>query len=95
MDYGNMLPFLSSCVPALATIIVVIIQSNKTEKLTDAKNKWMLEDVKKDITRLETAQNKHNNLIERTYKLERDLATAFVKIDDLRDEVHELHKRNN
>lgn len=95
MDSVIIVALVSACVPALASVIVVVIQGNKTEKLNDAKTKWMLDDVKKDITRLESAQNKHNNLIERTYKLERDLATAFVKLDDLRDEVHELQKRNN
>lgn len=33
---------------------------------------------------------KHNNLIERTYKLESDTATAFHRIDELRDVVHDI-----
>lgn len=34
--------------------------------------------------------NKHNNVIERTFKLESDSATAFHRIDELRDELHDF-----
>lgn len=33
--------------------------------------------------------SKHNDLIERTFKLESDLQTAFHRIDELRDDVHD------
>lgn len=31
---------------------------------------------------------KHNNLVERTYKLESEVATSFHRIDELREELH-------
>jgi multidrug resistance efflux pump len=34
--------------------------------------------------------SKHNSVIERTYKLESDSATAFHRIDELRDELHDF-----
>lgn len=36
---------------------------------------------------LEQQLNKHNQLVERTYKLEKDMATAFLRIDELKDHI--------
>lgn len=41
------------------------------------------------LEQLESKQDKHNSLIERTYKLESDLRTAFVKIDELKEVKHD------
>ena len=41
-----------------------------------------IEGIKKDIKRLETKQDKHNSVIERTYKLEQ-------KVDDLEKRVEQ------
>lgn len=44
------------------------------------------------IQQLEEKVNKHNNLVERMAIVERDLKTAYTKIDDLKDDIHELNK---
>lgn len=44
------------------------------------------------IQQLEEKVNKHNNLVERMAIVERDLKTAYNKIDDLKDDMHELNK---
>lgn len=36
------------------------------------------------IEALEKKVEKHNTIVERTYKNEKDIATAFVRIDELR-----------
>lgn len=40
------------------------------------------------MEQLEAKVEKHNNLVERMYKLEKDMNTAFIKIDELTEEVH-------
>lgn len=40
------------------------------------------------IQQLEEKVNKHNNLVERMAIVERDLKTAYNKIDDLKDDMH-------
>ena len=40
---------------------------------------------------LEQKMDKHNNIVERMTTVERDLETAFVRIDELRDEMREHH----
>lgn len=42
------------------------------------------------IDELEKKVEKHNNLVERTAVIERDLKTAFSKIDENRAEIREL-----
>ena len=42
-----------------------------------------VDDLREDV-------GKHNNIIERTFKLESDTKTAFHRIDELRDEVHDM-----
>ena len=42
------------------------------------------------VDELKKQVEKHNNLIERTAVVERDLKTAFSKIDDMRDDISRL-----
>lgn len=44
------------------------------------------------INNLQKAVDKHNSVIERTYKLEADVKTAFIRIDEIRDTVHEIRE---
>lgn len=46
------------------------------------------------IEQLEKKVDKHNTIIERTAVLERDLETAFNKIDDLRNDFKEAERSN-
>ena len=39
---------------------------------------------------LKTQVEKHNNLVERVAYVERDLKTAFIRIDEQREEIKEL-----
>ena len=46
--------------------------------------------IKYRIQKLEEKVNKHNNLIDRMYKLEKDEAEFKVKMDDIRDDIKKL-----
>lgn len=43
------------------------------------------------VDELKKQVEKHNNLIERTAVVERDLKTAFSRIDDIRDDITRLN----
>ena len=45
------------------------------------------------IETLTQTVEKHNSIIERTYKLESDMHTAFKRIDDLKDETKRLDEK--
>ena len=44
------------------------------------------------ISNLQSAVNKHNQVIERTYRLESEVENALTNIDELRVDVHDLMK---
>ena len=48
------------------------------EKINDIKNNFL-----EHLSRVEHKQEKHNQLIERMYKVENDVKTAHIRIDDL------------
>ena len=74
---------IGSVISAVTAIIVCILNSNANHK------KLILELEKHDelqayrIEQLEKKQDKHNNLIERTYILEEKIKVANHRIDDL------------
>ena len=63
---------ISSLISAAVTLIVCVITQNKTKALIA----YRLEE-------LEKKQDKHNSVIERTYKLEQDVAV-------IKEQIHEL-----
>lgn len=47
--------------------------------------------VEEKVDNLTTSVNKHNEVIERTFKLEERMEGALHSLDDLKDEVHRYH----
>lgn len=62
---------------SLLVAIVSIIMNNRILG-------YKVDELKKQV-------EKHNNLIERTAVVERDLKTAFSRIDDIRDDITRLN----
>ena len=74
-------------IPAVALIIVQLIISFKQEKTNDLKINMMIEQIKKDITRLEEKQDKHNTLIERMVKVEESDKAQWKRIDEFKSKL--------
>lgn len=66
-------------VPSILVAIVSIVSNNAIVKVK-------LEEIEKRV-------DKHNQVVERTYKLERDLATYWTKYDELTNRVSRLENR--
>lgn len=47
--------------------------------------------VEEKVDSLASSVNKHNEVIERTFKLEERMEGALHSLDDLKDEVHRYH----
>lgn len=78
---------ISACISAGVALIVCIIQQNRTLALLDYK-----------ISQLQKHVDKHNNLIERTYKLEQESAIheEQIKVANHRiDDLEEVTKHEN
>lgn len=66
-------------VPSVLVAIISIVSNNAI--------------IKVKIEELEKQVNKHNQVIERTYTLERDLATYWSKYDELKERLSLLEKK--
>lgn len=49
--------------------------------------------VEQKVDNLTSSVNKHNGVIERTFKLEERMDGALHSLDDLKDEVHRYHSK--
>lgn len=66
MDQALLMSIISACVPALASIIVVFVQTNKTTVLLEERDRQMKEELAKLSNKVET----HNNFGLQLAKLE-------------------------
>lgn len=66
---------------AIPTIISVIVTSNARDAVNEERIKFL----SMQIDELSDRVAKHNNLVERMAVVERDVKTAFKRIDELRE----------
>lgn len=66
---------------AIPTIISVIVTSNTRDAVNEERIKFL----SMQIDELSDRVAKHNNLVERMAVVERDVKTAFKRIDELRE----------
>lgn len=69
------------CVAA-PTIIATIVNNSAHDRVTDERMNFITEKIEKLTQKVE----KHNHLVERMAIVERDLKTAWRKIDEMKDE---------
>lgn len=75
----NVDSFLSALIPALGTLIGVLISNKNTKNLLAYR-----------IDKLEASVNKHNNVVERVALLEQDSKAKWRRIDELKNEVERI-----
>lgn len=79
-----MIAILTASIPAVSLIIVQVIISMKQQRVQDVKFELTIKEIKDDIKRLESKQDKHNELIERMTNVERDTQAQWKWIDELK-----------
>lgn len=88
-----MTEIMTAAITAAGLIVVQLIVSSRQQRAQDIKVDAALSEVRKDIQRLEEKQDKHNNLIERTAVLERDVKTVFKRVDENKAEIAYLEHK--
>lgn len=76
--------YLEYIIPAAALIIVQIIISMKQQRVQDVRFEMTIKEIKEDISRLETKQDRHNDLIERVVILEQNDKAQWRYIDQFK-----------
>lgn len=89
----HMTEIMTAAITAGGLIVVQLIVSSKQQRAQDIKVDAALSEVRKDIQRLEEKQDKHNNLIERTAVLERDVKTVFKRVDENKADIAYLEHK--
>lgn len=90
--------YLEYIIPAVALIIVQIIISAKQQRVQDVRTEMTIAEIRKeydtaiteirkDINRLESKQDKYNNVIERIVKMEASEAAQWKWIDEFKNKV--------
>lgn len=74
-------PFVGPVLTAAITLIGVYATMSRQLAVLETEIKNLREDVEK-----------HNRVVERTYKMERDLLTAFNRIDEQRTRIERLEE---
>lgn len=77
--------YLEYIIPAAALIIVQIIISMKQQRVQDVRFEMTIKEIREDIARLESKQDKHNDLIERVVILEQNDKAQWKYIDAFKD----------
>ncbi|MCI9640476.1 hypothetical protein AALA22_10995 [Anaerovoracaceae bacterium 41-7] len=90
-----MTEIMTAAITAAGLIVVQLIVSSRQQRAQDVKVDAALAEVRKDIQRLEEKQDKHNNLIERTAVLERDMKTAWKRIDENKKEIEYMEHKEH
>ena len=75
-----------------SAIIVGILAFSGTALTSWATINKVIAVLEEKISYLQYAVNKHNQVIERTYRLESEVESALTHIDELRVDVHDLMK---
>ena len=77
--------YLEYIIPAAALIIVQIIISMMQQRVQDVRFEMTIKEIKEDISRLETKQDRHNDLIERVVILEQNDKAQWRYIDQFKN----------
>ena len=79
--------YMGEIIVAVLALIGSVIGSALANNTTQALIGYRLDELEKKVER-------HNQVVERTVVLERDMKTAFNRIDEIRNDVKELRKEN-
>lgn len=79
--------YMGEIIVAVLALIGSVIGSALANNKTQALIGYRLDELEKKVER-------HNQVVERTVVLERDMKTAFNRIDEIRNDVKELRKEN-
>ncbi len=77
---------LIGAIPALVTACVSVYLNNRVLNV-------QIMTLQKQFDKMEAKLDKHNQVVERVAILERDNKTAFNRIDELRDDIHDINDK--
>lgn len=83
---------LTAIISASAAIAVCLINNHYTRKATEAKNNETIALITYKLDELTKRMDRHNNLIDRTYKLEQDVSVLHEKMSGVNHRLDDLER---
>lgn len=85
-----MLSFIGSVIVGLLSLFGILYSTNSTRKAYEAVNDEKMKQIYDKIDALEKKQDKHNNLITRTFKLEEANSNQEKDIQNINESIKEI-----
>lgn len=95
MGRRSMETIISSVISGLVALAVCLLNSNSQRRTADAKYNETIAIINVKIDNLASKVEKHNGVIERTYKLEEQTALQEEKIRVANHRIEDLEKERN
>lgn len=83
-------PYIGYVVTAVITFITLYVATKNSNNQKFEELKVQIATLSQQVADLRADVEKHNNVIERTFKLESDMKTAYKHIDRLRDQDEKI-----
>lgn len=80
-------------ITGLVTFAGVLVTNGKTQAVIAERMEQYKTHSDMRIGELSKHVEKHNGMIERMYKVESDMATAYHRIDEMREDIRELREK--
>lgn len=94
MDIASLIaPVITSIITGFVTFAGVLVTNGKTQAVIAERLDNYKTHTDMRIDSLTKHVEKHNGVVERTYKLESDVATAFHRLDEMRDDIREIRDK--
>ena len=86
-------PFISSIVTIVIAIVGGYVAMKNANNANFTELKVQIASLSTQLTDLKADVEKHNQVVERTYRVETDLHTAFKRIDELKERDEKLEQK--
>ena len=91
--YVDITPFISSLVTIVIAIVGGYVAMKNANNANFTELKVQIASLSTQLTDLKADVEKHNQVVERTYRVETDLHTAFKRIDELKERDEKLEQK--
>lgn len=85
--------FVGPIITGLVTFAGVLVTNGRTQAVIAERLDRYKDQTDMRIDGLSSHVDKHNGIIERTYKLESDMATAFHRLDEVREDIKVIREK--
>lgn len=89
MHEGAIIAIVVPLISAVATIVSVILSNRSSDKVRETKYQSQMDEIKKDLRRIENKVNEYNELNQRMYAAEEKISVLETRIDHVEHKLEQ------